>query len=164
MSNNPNMKHATLVATSLALLLVGCNSRVELPAIPDDFRGVWRGIYSEEDLMMQVGASTLVLAAEGDRDLCKAEKIVTFETGFLHRKKMLAVVCDGASTMQDQELERSINLEAPDDYRKTYYLSFSEGTREISVDHTKWMSKGWSDSEGVYRWKLGDFYRSSTGQ
>lgn len=148
-----------LAALALAVTLSGCHNRAELAAIPDQFRGLWRGVYTEPAMVVRIDGKSIRVSSEDGSITCNAESLVAYDTGIFSKHKVLAVICDQAATDLDQEYARSLGLNAPDDYRKTYYITYPNDLGEIGLRETKWMSQGRSGTERIYEWEVDQFYR-----
>lgn len=158
-THRPPLKLLSLTVIFTACLC-GCNNTAVLSSIPEELRGTWHSQYSDLVKTMRIDGRSVTISSENGSYTCQAEELVAYNSGFFSSRRMLSVVCDRTSTDHDQEFERSTGLNAPDDYRKRYRISFPKDKGQINVSETKWMSQGWSGSEGVYEWVVDDFYRS----
>jgi len=144
----------------LFALTVGCSDRKVLQEIPFEIRGVWVGMYSDPEVSLIIERGELiVINREHPAFLCKAEEIVSYKAGWILQERKTAVICDKASTDNDQKEDKKLGIITPAEYRKTFYFSVPNKLGAISVSHTKFMSRGWSGSEGTYEWDLDDFYK-----
>ena len=154
---NKNNYVSTFILCVLVLLVGGCTDRKVLPGIPSEIQGDWVGLYSDPEILLIINKGMInVIIREYPSFLCRAEEIVSYKAGWVFKVKRVAVICDKESTDIDQ---KEFGIIAPDNYRKTIYLSVPNELGEITASHTKYMSKGWSGSEGTYKWDLDDFYK-----
>ena len=143
----------------LLFLLQGCTYSQNIDSIPSLFRGLWNSQYTSE-ILLEIESSSIKIIYTESVTACRAEKLATIKKSVFLSNLELVVICDKRSTDGDQKSDRELGTVAPPDYRKTIYITYPNETGIIEVRETKWMSKGWEGSEGVYEWQVDIFTKS----
>lgn len=149
-----------MIATLLFVNFVaGIGKRKELSSVPTEFQGAWRDPEGQQSMVIR--ADSISLTTNGDSESYRVEECIYYQDGILFLsnifgERKFAIICDRESSLR--EIDKS-KLSPPDDYRKTFYFSMVDENGEAKVEETRFMSKGYSGSEGEYTWLIGYFSR-----
>jgi len=130
--------------------------RKEIDQIPPSLKGEWTNGY----INMKIDSNKLRVYSENGSQKCNVYNVIKYYNGVILSNIFgnlnISIICDKKTTKEDQ---KGYSINAPKDYKKRYIFSNINKNEMLKVEETQYMSRGWSESEGVYVWDVGSFYK-----